>query len=81
MELTLTRHAREVMAERNVSIEEIEEVVRHPQVQYRTFHRHTPQRVLQRGDLAVVLDGNENIVITVLWRMEFRWSSDQMRGR
>lgn len=82
MDVYYSLHAQKQIAERDVTHQEIEAVVRTPEVTYRGKpSKEGPSRVYQRGDLAVatapVADGV--LVITVLWRHEEQWTDEQMK--
>lgn len=79
--LTFTRHVREVMSRRDVTVDEVLDVVRHPEVV-------EPSNGMQRfvkGDLAVVVATGarpgEFAVVTVLYRVPWRWTDADMRAR
>lgn len=74
--LRATDHALEKMAARHVTPEEAVAVVEHPEVTWTERNGYT---VHQRGDIAVVADLRESLVITVLYRRGEDWVDDDGR--
>ena len=80
-----SRHATFAMEQREVTVEEVEQIVRHPEVTYGSSPRYPAgTKVLQAGDVAVVLrPDNYNpadvYVVTVLWRQPQQWTNEEMK--
>lgn len=79
--LKITRHAREQMDARGVTFAEVVATLAEPDV----TEPHKGARRFKRGELVlVVIEDRETgrpVLITVLWRVERQWSSDEMRER
>lgn len=73
-----TEHLREKMQARLITWADIVEVNSKPDVVYGPDERGS--RVLQRGDLSIVVDKNGN-VITALLRQEDQWTDEDARKR
>lgn len=73
-----TKHLREKMAARNVTWAEIVDILDMPEVSFGPDFQG--KRVLQKGDLAVVV-GRDNAVITVLLRDADEWDDAQASSR
>lgn len=73
-----TDHLREKMKARNVTWAEIVDILEHPEVSFGPDFKD--KRVLQKGDLAVVV-GRDNAVITVLLRDADQWTDEQAASR
>lgn len=76
-----TKHAVAKMTARDVAWAEVMEVLQRPEVVYRDTRRSPRQQVMQRGDLAVVVDPADGAVITVLLRSDQQWDDADARGR
>lgn len=83
--IILSGHAREKMIERGVTFQEIEDVIRYPEIV--TPDSYGPgRRKFMRGDITVVVapgarDPEALVVVTVLWFKQEQWTSEQMRDR
>lgn len=86
-DLILTRHAREVMQQRCITLPEVVETLRDYENRYQsTKHDGIPREgvfVFQRGRLAVVAadDGPLPVVITVLLRADHTWTNEEVVRR
>lgn len=82
-----TKHALEVMNLRDVTVTEVEEVLRYYDNRYpSTTHRGRPAPnnwVYQKGGLGVVVDTTDPqpVVITVLLRSRTPWNDEDARAR
>jgi hypothetical protein len=77
--LEFSDHARQKMALRSVSKEEVFSIVRDPEI----IHRSDGKHVLMRGNLSVALAQRSGrwCVVTVLLREQEQWGDDDARGR
>ena len=78
--LVITQHARHAMMLRRVTIDEILEIVRSPEVTDGGSGR--PKRFF-KGRLCVVakVERDRTVVVTVLYRYGERWVDDDVRHR
>lgn len=78
--IRLTRHAREVMAARGVTFDEIAEVLARPEI---VEPHQGKRRFVRDGVVVVVAEGHrgEKVVVTVLFRRSEQWTSEDMRRR
>jgi hypothetical protein len=93
LNVKLTKHAREKMAERDLTFQEVVDVLKLPELVTTTHApgyarpNQKPQRKYFKGEICLVVAEEEFrgevllTVITVLWRNQEQWSSEQMRGR
>lgn len=74
----LTGYARKRMLERDVTFHEVEETLARPEI---VEPDKDGRRKFKRGELCIVVaDERDRLtVITVLWRRQHQWSSDEMR--
>lgn len=78
MDIYPTKHLLEKMQEREITWAEIVDVVDRPEVIYGPDAKG--KRILQKGELGVVVDKYGN-VITALLRQESQWTSEDARKR
>lgn len=78
--LVITRHAREAMMMRRVSMDDVIETIQHPEV---TDKSHNNQKRYFRGQICVVtMDGYRNVTVkTVLFRIADTWTDKDVRLR
>jgi hypothetical protein len=79
--LQYTHHAIKQMIARSVSDTDVQAVLRNATVRYEQSYRGSRQRVHQHGDLAVVTDLTNTIVVTVLFNRQDDWSDEDVRNR
>lgn len=81
----LSEHAREQMRQRNVSFDEVVEILQRPEVV--TSTEDADRRKFFGGDLCLVVADEKNgrltfhVVVTILWRKGDQWTSEEMSQR
>ena len=73
-----TRHVVEKMNNREITWAEIVDISKNPEVVYGPDHRG--RRILQKGDLSIVLADN-GAVVTALLRSEDKWTDKDAKER
>lgn len=69
-----TKHALLRMVEMNVTVAEVEDVVRRPEVDYGTPRYGATSRNAKKGRITVAYDGD--VVITVLWNTQEQYKRE-----
>jgi hypothetical protein len=77
----VTSHARTAMLRRDMDVREVMLTAIEPQQTYADSQYNPRSRVHQRGDLAVVVDPHDKVIITVLLRSGEQWTDADARGR
>lgn len=77
--LRLTNHAREVMKRRNISWDELVEVIERPDI----IEPHQGKKRYVKGKLCVVVAPSLHgkVIVTILLRDQNQWSDEDVRKR
>lgn len=79
--LRYTHHAIKQMIARQISDSDVRAVLSGATTTYEQSYRGSRQRVHQRGDLSVVTDLTNTIVVTILLNRPDQWTDEDARNR
>lgn len=79
--LQYSHHAIKQMIERHVTDTDVQDVLRNASIRYEQSYRGSRQRVHQHGELAVVTDLTNTVIVTILLNRKDDWTDEDARNR